>query len=53
MKDQNLKQPTLNEVLLALKQDNIFLATSLIKKELDCTLSEAKKIVEHMKKRLI
>lgn len=52
MKDQNLKQPTVHEVLLALKQDNIVLATSLIKRELDCSLLEAKKMAEDMKKRI-
>ena len=53
MKDQNLNQATVNEVLLALKQDKLPLATALIFEALDCTLSEAKKIAENMKKRII
>ena len=52
-KDQNLKQSTVHEVLLAIKQDNTFLATSLIKRELDCSLLEAKKMAVDMKKRVL
>ena len=52
-KEQNLNQATVNEVLLALKQDKLPLATALIFEALDCTLSEAKKIAANMKKRLI
>lgn len=51
-KEQHLKQTTIHEVLLALKQDKLPLATALIFDELDCTLLEAKKIAENMKKRL-
>ena len=52
-KEQHLKQTTIHEVLLALQQDKMPLATALIFDALDCTLLEAKKIAEHMKKRLI
>ncbi|NJM80761.1 MAG: hypothetical protein HC854_16215 [Flavobacterium sp.] len=48
--EQHLKQPKVHEVLLALKQDKIPLATALIFDALDCTLLEAKKIAENMKK---
>ncbi|MEQ3662430.1 MAG: hypothetical protein ABNG98_03860 [Flavobacterium sp.] len=53
MKEEDLKQTTVHEVLLALPQDNIFLATSLIKNELGCSLLDAKKIAENIKKRII
>lgn len=52
MKEQNLKQATVHEILLALKQDKLPLAVALIFDELDCTLSEAKKIAENMKKKM-
>jgi len=52
-KEQDLKQPTVQEILLALQQDKLPLATALIFDELDCTLLEAKKIAEDMKKRVI
>lgn len=51
-KEQNLKQATVHEILLALKQDKLPLAVALIFDELDCTLSEAKKIAENMKKKM-
>ena len=53
MKEEDLKQPKVHEVLLALKQDKLPLATAIIFEALDCTLSEAKKIAEHMKKRIM
>ncbi|VXB84620.1 conserved hypothetical protein [Flavobacterium sp. 9AF] len=49
-KEQNLKQSTVHQVLIALKQDKLSLATALIFDALDCTLFEAKKIAENMKK---
>ncbi|NHN24558.1 hypothetical protein FIA58_002620 [Flavobacterium jejuense] len=52
-KEQHLKQTTVHEVLLALKQDKLPLTTALIFDALDCTLLEAKKIAENMKKRII
>ena len=51
-KEQHLKQITVHEVLLALQQDKLPLATALIFDELGCSLLEAKKIAENMKKRL-
>jgi hypothetical protein len=52
-KEQDLKQATVQEVLLALQQDKLPLATALIFDALDCSLLEAKKIAQNMKKRII
>lgn len=51
--EEDLKYSTVHEVLSALKQDRLPLATSLIYDELDCTLINAKRIAENMKKRII
>ena len=53
MKEQNLKPATVHEVLLALQQDKLPLATALIFDELNCTLLEAKRIAENMKKKIV
>lgn len=53
IKEEDLKQATVHEVLLALKQDMFPLATAIIYDELDCTLINAKRIAENMKKRII
>lgn len=52
-KEEDLKHPTVHEVLLALKQDKLPLAIALIFDALDCTLLEAKRIAENMKKRIL
>lgn len=52
-KEEELKQATIHEVLLALKQDQLPLATAIIYDELDCTLLEAKRIAENMEKRIL
>lgn len=51
--EEDLKLETVNEVLLALKQNQIPLATAIVYDNLDCTLLDAKRIAENMKKRVI
>jgi hypothetical protein len=52
-KDEDLKPETVNEILLALRQNNMPLATALVFDNLDCSLREAKKIAESIKKRVL
>lgn len=52
-KEEDLKPETVLEILSALKEDKLPLATALIYDELDCNLSDAKRIAENMKKKII
>lgn len=51
--EEDLKPETVNEVLLALKQNQMPLATALVYDNLDCTLLDAKRIAENMKQRIL
>ncbi|WP_375605384.1 hypothetical protein [Flavobacterium davisii] len=51
--EEDLLPETVNEVLLALKQNQMPLATALIYDNLDCDLQDAKRIAENMQKRVL
>ncbi|SHI84642.1 hypothetical protein [Flavobacterium terrae] len=51
--EEDLKPETVNEVLLALKQNQMPLATALVYDNLDCTLLDAKRIAENLKRRVL
>lgn len=50
--EEDLEQTTINEVLLALKENKLPFATALIYDALDCTLQDAKRMAENIKKRI-
>ena len=51
--EEDLRPETVNEILLALKQNKLPLATALVYDHLDCSLLDAKRIAENIKKRII
>lgn len=51
--EEDLSPAIVNEVLVALKQNQMPLATALIYDHLDCNLQDAKRIAENMKKRVL
>lgn len=51
--EEDLKPEIVSEILLALQNDKLPLATAIIYDELDCNLSDAKRIAENMNKKII